>query len=133
MSNDKMAEMLDAIGQHIAEIIDAPLENSYLNAQAGENWAEVGIFQDLGQQVLYHDPNTELSLQVIALWDAADPQKNGVPCITTSKTDALMRGSNMRMTGTRRKHLLIVSDAHCASDMRTNRLCTLSRALNSMN
>lgn len=75
MSSDRMAEMLNAIGQHIAEIIDAPLENSYLNAEAGENWAEVGIFQDLGQQVVYHDPNTELSLQVIALWDAADLQK----------------------------------------------------------
>jgi hypothetical protein len=75
VSNDKMAEMLNAIGQHIAGIIDDPLDNSYLNAEAGENWAEVGIFQDLGNQVLYHDPTTELSLQLIGLWDAAEPEK----------------------------------------------------------
>lgn len=70
-----MTEMLNAIGQHVAEIIGEPLENSYLNAEAGENWAEVGIFQDLGQRVLYHDPSTELSLQIIKLWDSAPSKK----------------------------------------------------------
>jgi hypothetical protein len=75
MSNDQTAEMLNSIGQYMVHIIGDLYDNSYLHAEAGARWAEVGIFQDVGLEVVYHDPNTELSLQIIRLWDAAEPDR----------------------------------------------------------
>jgi hypothetical protein len=75
MSNEKMAERLNAIGQYISAILNGDAEDSYLYAEATDGSVEGGIFQDKGREVIYHDPNTDLAKEILELWYLAEPGK----------------------------------------------------------
>ena len=72
MLNEKMADILAQLGQHIAEIINGDPEGSYMYAEADDWFQEAGIFKDAGDTVAYFDPDTELFQEIGRLWEAAE-------------------------------------------------------------
>jgi hypothetical protein len=75
MPNEKLADILNLIGQQVTDILDGEPDNSYLYAEATDGSVEGGIFQDKGREVIYHDPNHALADEILELWYAAEPGK----------------------------------------------------------
>jgi hypothetical protein len=75
VSDEKMSELLNAIGQDIAVILGGDPNDSYMYAVAADGAVEAGIFQDVGSQVIYYDPDDELFDDVQELWYGAEPGK----------------------------------------------------------
>lgn len=75
MSNEKMTEILNAIGRNIAAIIGSDPDNSYLYAEATDGSVEGGVFQDIGAKVIYHDPTDALADEIQELWYVAERGK----------------------------------------------------------
>ncbi len=76
--NEQTGDMLNAIGQLLAEIIGEHPEGTYLYAEADEGSYEAGVFRDEGQQVLYYDPSDELFDALAELWESAEANKKWV-------------------------------------------------------
>ena len=76
MSNDKLTEILNSIGQNIAAIVGGDADDSYLYAEAADGSVEAGVFQSVGDQVIYHDPDDELLDDIQELWYAAETDKS---------------------------------------------------------
>jgi hypothetical protein len=76
VSDAKMAEILNAIGQDIAAIVGGDANDSYLYAEAADGAVEAGVFQDVGDKVIYHDPNDNLFDDIQELWYMAEAGKN---------------------------------------------------------
>ena len=68
MSNEKMTEILNAIGRDIAAIIGGDPDNSYVYAEATDGSVEGGVFQDIGATIIYHDPDDNLFDDIQELW-----------------------------------------------------------------
>lgn len=75
MSNEKMAEILAEIGQHLVEITEDDPEGVYLYVEADAGSQEAGIFKDKGESISYWDPDGELFDAIDRLWYAADSDK----------------------------------------------------------
>lgn len=75
MATVEIGEMLNAIGQHTANVLGKTPKNVFVYLRAGDQWMEGSIFDDLGTEVIYHDPNEEMVYEVIRLWDAANPDR----------------------------------------------------------
>jgi hypothetical protein len=75
MSNKKMTEILNAIGQQVAAILNDNPNNSYLYAEATDGSVEGGVFQDIGNEVIYYDPTDGLADEILELWYEAEPNK----------------------------------------------------------
>lgn len=69
--DEKVGEILNALGQHIFEIIGQNPDGSFLYAEVDEGAYEVAIFHDEGEQVVYYDPDSDLFDEVINLWETA--------------------------------------------------------------
>lgn len=70
-----MGDMLNAIGQHLADIIEQHPDGTYMYAEVGEGSCEAGVFHDEGEQVVYYDPSDELFDALIELWEFAEADK----------------------------------------------------------
>jgi len=68
-------DMLNAIGQHLADIIERHPDGTYLYAEVDEGAYEAGVFHDEGEQVVYYDPSDELFDELIGLWELAEAGK----------------------------------------------------------
>ncbi len=75
MSPIENADALNAIGQHVADVLGKTPQNVFVYIRAGDNWQEAAIFDDLGNRVVYHDPSMEMCYEIGRLWDAADPER----------------------------------------------------------
>lgn len=75
MTNIEMADILAGLGQRIVEIVDADPENCYVYAEADAGFQEAGVFRDIGDEVLYFDPDDALFEDIGKLWNAADQDK----------------------------------------------------------
>lgn len=76
MPNDKIERLLDEIGSLLAEDTDYPLEGTLLYAVLDRNFVAPSIFKDLGNHVLYRDPDLDrLGSALLRLWEAEDPDK----------------------------------------------------------
>jgi hypothetical protein len=67
--------MLNAIGQHTANVLGKTPEDVFVYIRAGDQWMEGAIFDNLENAVIYHDPNRDMVEEVTRLWEAADPEK----------------------------------------------------------
>ena len=67
--------LLNTIGQILAQDRDYPLENTLLHAEVDFNMVGSSIFKDLGNHILFRDPNTELTYALLDLWALSDPGK----------------------------------------------------------
>lgn len=68
-------DMLNAIGQHLCDIIEQHPDGTYMYAEVGEGSCEAGVFLDEGQQVVYFEPNDELFDALFDLWAFAEADK----------------------------------------------------------
>jgi hypothetical protein len=75
VSDEKMTELLNAIGQDLAAIVEGNPNGTYLYLEAADGAVGGGVFQDIGPEVLYYDPNDDLCDAVQELWYAAERGK----------------------------------------------------------
>lgn len=75
MSTAEIGNMLNAIGQHAADVLGKIPEDVFVYLRAGDQWMEGAIFDNLDDKVIYHDPNAEMVELVNRLWEATDPAK----------------------------------------------------------
>ncbi|MBJ7253391.1 MAG: hypothetical protein JHD25_01290 [Sphingomonadaceae bacterium] len=71
----QMGDMLNGIGQHLADILDQHPDGSYMYAEVTEGSCEAGIFHDEGEQVVYYRPSGELFDALFDLWKFAEADK----------------------------------------------------------
>ncbi|RDV06072.1 hypothetical protein DXH95_01090 [Sphingorhabdus pulchriflava] len=69
--DEKVGEILNALGQHIFEIIGQNPDGSFLYAEVDDGAYEVAIFHDEGERVVYYDPDSDLFDEVMNLWETA--------------------------------------------------------------
>jgi hypothetical protein len=74
MATKEMGDMLNAVGQHVANILGKTPEDVYVYIEAGDQWSGGAIFENLADKVVYHDFDEEISYLIIGLWDAAEPE-----------------------------------------------------------
>jgi hypothetical protein len=75
MSKDETIEILNTIGQHIADIVGAHPNDTFLYVEADSGSRDAGIFQDIGEKVIYHDPTEDLFDDIGRLWEMAESDK----------------------------------------------------------
>ena len=76
MPNDETARLLNEIGQLLAEDTDYPLDGTLLHAQLGKNYVAPSVFKDLGDHVLYRDPDLDrLGDVLLDLWETQQTDK----------------------------------------------------------
>jgi hypothetical protein len=73
MPNLQNGEELNQIGQLTADLLGKEPEDVFIFIKAGDNWGEVGVFDNQPDEVIYHDPSSELMDLVIKMWADADP------------------------------------------------------------
>jgi hypothetical protein len=76
MPNDEIENLLQEIGQLLAEDKGYPLDGTLLHAVLADNMVGPSIFKDLGDHILYRRPDLDrLGDTLLDLWYAEDPQK----------------------------------------------------------
>lgn len=76
MPNDKTAQLLNEIGLLLAEDTDYPLDGTLLYAEVDWGYVAPSIFKDLGDRILYREPDLDrLGDALLDLWRAQDPGK----------------------------------------------------------
>ncbi len=75
MATIEIGDMLNAIGQHAADILEKTPEDVFVFIEAGDQWMGAGIFENFEDKVVYHGPSEELLEAVQSLWEAAEPDK----------------------------------------------------------
>ncbi len=76
MEIDESSDLLNAIGQHVADIIGKIPEDVYVYIEVMDDMLTAAIFENLDDEVIYYDPNMEMIEDIQSLWDAApDGQK----------------------------------------------------------
>ena len=78
MATEEMGDMLNGIGQHLADILEQHPDGSYMYAEVDEGSCEAGVFLDEGEQVVYFDPSDELFDALFDLWEFAEADKKWV-------------------------------------------------------
>lgn len=73
MPNQANGEQLNQIAQLSADVLGKSPDDVFVFIQGGDNWGEVGIFDNQPDEVVYYDPSSELMDLVIAMWHQADP------------------------------------------------------------
>lgn len=69
MANNSTEELLNLIGELLAEDIDYPLDNTLLYAEVGRAYVSPSIFKDRGNHILYRDPDLDrLGDALLDLW-----------------------------------------------------------------
>ncbi len=71
----QMGDMLNGIGQHLADILEHHPDGTYLYAEMDEGYCEAGVFYDEGEQVVYYGPSGELFNALHELWEFAEADK----------------------------------------------------------
>lgn len=73
MSSDRTEELLNRIGQLLAEDTEYPLDGTLLHARVQRNSVGPSIFKDRGDHILYRDPDLDLlGDALLDLWEAQE-------------------------------------------------------------
>ena len=73
MPENETERLLNQIGQLLAEDTEYPLDGTLLHAELDKNYVAPSIFKDLGDHVLYRDPDVDrLGDALLDLWEAQD-------------------------------------------------------------
>jgi hypothetical protein len=75
MKSDNTAEILNKIGQHVADILGKIPNDVFVFIEAGDQWCGGAIFENLPEEVIYHDFEDGMDDLILKLWDAAEPDK----------------------------------------------------------
>jgi hypothetical protein len=71
----QMGDMLNGIGQHLADILEHRPDGTYMYAEVSAGSCDAGVFYDEGEQVFYYDPSDELLDALFDLWELAEADK----------------------------------------------------------
>ncbi len=74
MANESGA-WLNEIGNILARDTDYPLDGTFLYVEADWGWADISIFKDLGANLLWRDPTSELIDALLEFWEAEASDK----------------------------------------------------------
>ena len=73
MPNSETEQLLNEIGQLLAEDTAYPLDGTLLHAELDRNYVAPSIFKDLGDHILYRTPDLDtLGDALLDLWEAQD-------------------------------------------------------------
>jgi hypothetical protein len=75
MTTKEMGDMLNEIGQYVADALGKVPEDVFVFIDAGDQWCGGAIFENLEDKVVYHDFSNEMGEVIIRLWEAADQDK----------------------------------------------------------
>jgi hypothetical protein len=75
MTKEDTGNMLNAIGQHVADIIGKVPHDVYVFIDAGDQWQGGAIFENVEGRVICHGPSIALIEEIERLWEAAEPDK----------------------------------------------------------
>src|SRR5689334_20502470 len=76
MTKDKTAQLLNEIGQLLAEDRAYPLDDTLLYAEVGSGYVAPSIFKDRGDHILYRNPDLDrLGGVLLDLWEAQNSDK----------------------------------------------------------
>ena len=75
MANLDSGSKYEDVGRIVSEDVRADPDGAYLYAEAGEGWVEPSIFKDLGNRLVYREGSHELSLKLLEIWEAEEPDK----------------------------------------------------------
>lgn len=76
MTDGRIAELLNQIGNLLAEDSDYPSQGTLLYAEVGSGYVAPSVFKDLGDHVAYRDPDLDrLGDVLLDLWKAQDTAK----------------------------------------------------------
>ena len=73
-----MEQILNEIGQLLAEDRADPLHHILLHAELDRNFVAPSIFEDVGGQILYRDANIPLQDALLDLWEAQEAKKRWI-------------------------------------------------------
>src|SRR6478736_5691350 len=73
MPNSETEQLLNEIGQLLAEDTAYPLDGTLLHAELDRNYVAPSIFKDLGDHILYRTPDLDtLGDALLDLWEVQD-------------------------------------------------------------
>ena len=75
MANGKMEQLLNEIGQLLAEDSSDRAHETLLHAELDNNLVATSIFDDLGDHIQYRDAELPLNYALLDLWEAQEPDK----------------------------------------------------------
>lgn len=76
MPNSETEKLLSMIGQLLAEDREYPLDGTLLHARVQRNSVGPSIFKDLGDHILYRDPDLDrLGDALLDLWEAQEGEE----------------------------------------------------------
>lgn len=75
MINDEIEFLLNKIGSILAQDTDYPLDGNFLYVEAASQMADMSIFKDMGDHLLFRLSMEDLFPTLLDLWEASDPKK----------------------------------------------------------
>jgi hypothetical protein len=87
MSMDDLGERLSEIGGLVAEDIREESDDTFLYAEAADNFVSAALFKDLGNRVICRQPSAELMSDIRELWNAAEAGKKWTVLLYTIRGD----------------------------------------------
>jgi hypothetical protein len=75
MANQEFGDMLNEIGQHVANILGKLPDDVYVYIEAGDQRQGGAIFENLAERVVYHSISDEMFDAIEHLWEAAETDK----------------------------------------------------------
>jgi hypothetical protein len=75
MATEEMGKLLNQIGQLVAKTLGKVPDDVFVFIQAADQMSGGAIFENLPEQVIYHDFGHDVHDTILELWDAAPPDK----------------------------------------------------------
>ncbi len=75
MADKETGEIMNAVGQAVADVLGKTPDDVFVFIEAGDHWYGGGIFENLEDKVLYHEFEEELDDIIRPLWESAEPDK----------------------------------------------------------
>jgi hypothetical protein len=75
MATEEMGDALNTIAQLVADVLGKTPDDVFVFIEAGDQWYGGAIFENLEDEVLYHEFEEGLGDIVLPLWETAAPDK----------------------------------------------------------
>ncbi len=75
MANQAMGDMLNEIGQHVADFLGNPLKDVFVFIEAGDNWSGGEIYQNQAETIESYEFPDIMSDLILNMWEAAPADK----------------------------------------------------------
>ncbi len=94
MENADYERLLNSIGSVLAKDGAYPLDKTLLYAEVASNTAEISVFKDIGNQIIYRPLDHDLFDLLLNLWELQEPSKAWIAI------EYVIRGDHFEVTYT---------------------------------